>query len=86
MIIADTLSHAHLSEEGEEIPEEELDAQIHMVMEHCVESDEMEEIKAATKDDETLQEVIKYTKEGWPLNPIPTGGLLLEQPPVEILE
>ena len=68
MIIADTLSRAHISEEGEEIPEEELEAQIHMVIKHCVESDEMEEIKAATKDDETLQEVIKYTKEGWPRN------------------
>ena len=31
MIIADTLPHAHLHE-GEEIPEEDLGAQIHMVV------------------------------------------------------
>ena len=66
MIIADTLCSAHLAEVAEEIPEEEMEAQIHMVFEGSAGDDLMEEIKLATLEDPSLQEVIRYTKEGWP--------------------
>ena len=66
MIIADALSRSHLPEEGEEIPEEELNAQIHMIREGRVAKDIMEDIKLATISGRTLREVLKYTKEGWP--------------------
>ena len=54
-ILADTLSHKHLEETTDDIPEE-LTAQLHMVY----------EIKEEKAKDPGLKKVMKYIIEGWP--------------------
>ena len=56
MIFADTLSRAHLKEDGEEINEEELIAQIHMICSNTA-SDEKKNIQEITQKDDVLQQL-----------------------------
>ena len=66
-ILADTLSHAHLEDVTEEIPEEQLVTQVHMVYSNAAATqNKMEEIKMETARDETLMKIKEYIIEGWP--------------------
>ena len=66
-ILADTLSHAHLEETTDDIPEEELTAQVHMVYENApAAKSRLEEIKEETAKDPGLKKVMKCIIEGWP--------------------
>ena len=56
MIFADTLSRAHLKEDGEEINEEEIIAQIHMICSNTA-SDEKKNIQEITQKDDVLQQL-----------------------------
>ena len=58
MILADTLSRVHTEETGEEIPEEELVAQVHMVYDNSYASDQkLVGIKQETTKDPVLSEM-----------------------------
>jgi len=68
-ILADTLSRAHLADTSEEVPEEELVAQVHMVYDNAnVTNPKMDEIKNETQKDDTLMKISKYITKGWPHN------------------
>ena len=68
MNMGDALFRAHLSDVWEEIPEEELNAQMHRISQTWDDDlQDMKCIKTATKDDETLQEIIRYIQDGWPI-------------------
>ena len=67
MLLADTLSRAHLSDIAEEINEEEMTAQIHMVTSSkSIPDKQLVLIKEETKKDEELQRLITYIEMGWP--------------------
>ena len=66
LIIPDTLSRAHLNKIAEEIPEDEINAQIHMVYANCLDVRDLEKIKVATREDKTLSEIKQYILDGWP--------------------
>ena len=66
-ILADTLTCAYLEETTDDIPEEELTAQVHMVYENAPEmKSRFEEIKEETAKDPGLKKVTKCIIEGWP--------------------
>ena len=66
-ILADTLSHAHLEETTDDIPEEELPAQVHMVYENAPAMKSiLQEIKEETAKCPGLKKFTKCIIEGWP--------------------
>ena len=66
-ILADTLSRAHL-ETTEEIAEEELEAQVHIVYENAPATNvKMKEIGEETAKGSSLMEIVRYVIEGWPM-------------------
>ena len=66
-ILADTLSCAHLEEMTDDIPEEELTAQLHMVYENAPATKfRLEKVKEETAKDPGLKKVKKGILEGWP--------------------
>ena len=66
-ILADTLSHVHMEETTDDIPEEELRPQVHMVYENApATKSRSEEIKEETAKDAGLKKVTKPIIEGWP--------------------
>ena len=68
-ILVDTLSRAHLADTSEEVSEEELVAQVHMVYDNAnVTKTKMDEIKNETQKDDTLMKISKYITKGWPHN------------------
>ena len=54
MIFADTLSRAHLKEDGEEINEEETNAQIHMICSNAASDEKTRNIQEMTQKDYVL--------------------------------
>ena len=65
-ILADTLTCAYLEETTDDIPEEELTAQVHMVYENApATKSRLEEIKEETAKDPGLKKVTKCIIEGW---------------------
>ena len=59
-ILADTLSRAHLGDTAEEIPDDNLTAQVHMVYTNAAATEEkMEEIKEETSKDIILANEMK---------------------------
>ena len=69
MLLADTLSRAHLSGTTEEVNEEEMIAHVHMVSSSkSIPDKQMILIKEKTKKDEELQRLITYIEIGWPNN------------------
>ena len=67
MLLADTLSRAHLAETAEEISEDDMQAQIHLVTSNISVSDEqVKQIKNTTSSDESMIKVAQYIKNGWP--------------------
>ena len=68
MLLADTVSRAHLSETAEEIGDEEMVAHIHMSYKSRSVSDErIEDIKRETDKDQYLQKIKTFIQTGWPL-------------------
>ena len=66
-ILADTLSRASLEETTEDIAEEELEAQVHMVYANAPATNEkMKEIQEETAQDSCLMNVARYVTVGWP--------------------
>ena len=66
-ILADTLSRAHLEETTDDIPEEELTAQVHMVYENVpATKPRLEVSKEEIAKDPGLKKVTKCIIEGWP--------------------
>ena len=66
-ILADTLSRTYLEETTDDIPEEELTAQVHMVYENALATkSRLEEIKEETAKDLGLKKITKCIIEGWP--------------------
>ena len=66
-ILVGTLSRAHLKETTENIPGDELTAQVHMVYENApATQSRLEEIKEETAKDPGLKKVRKCMIEGWP--------------------
>ncbi|XP_047122586.1 uncharacterized protein LOC124806064 [Hydra vulgaris] len=62
-----TLSRAHTNETEEEIPEDEMIAQVHMVYANCSSSEEnLKEVKTNTLKNITLNVVANYITNGWP--------------------
>ena len=53
MIFVDTLSRAHLKEDGEEINEEEINAQIHMICSNTASDEKMRKIQEMTQKDDS---------------------------------
>ena len=69
MILADTLSRAHVMDMDEELPEEDGIAQIHMIYANCAATDEkLETIKQETCLDLHLKTLLWYINNGWPRN------------------
>ena len=67
MILADTLSRAHIEETDSEIPEDELVAQVHMIYNSCAATDDkLQEIKQLTSQDPVLSEIANFVIQGWP--------------------
>ena len=65
-ILADTLSRAHLEETTDDIPKEELTAQVHMVYENApATKSRLEEIKEETAKEPGLKKVTECIIEGW---------------------
>ena len=68
-ILPDTLSHAHLQETTDDIPEEELIAHKHLVYENApATKSRSEKIKGETAKDPGLKKVTKCVIKGWPNN------------------
>ena len=66
-ILPDTLSRAHVEETTDDIPEEELTAQVHMVYENApATKSRLEEIKEETAKEPGLKKVAECIIEGWP--------------------
>ena len=66
-ILADTLSRAHLEETTDDMPEEELTAQVHKLYENApATKSRLEEVKGETAKDLGLKKVTKCIIEGWP--------------------
>ena len=72
MVVADTLSRAHLSTDGDESEKElqdELTHYVHSVVDHLpVSDDKLEQIRKEVENDPTMKELIKIIKVGWPEN------------------
>ena len=69
MILADTLSRAHVMDMDEKLPEEDGIAQIHMIYANCAATDEkLETIKQETCLDLHLKTLLWYINNGWPRN------------------
>ena len=66
MIFADTLSRAHLKEDGEEINEEEINAQIHMICSNTASDEKTRKIQEMTQKDDVLQQLKIFITNGWP--------------------
>ena len=65
-IFADTLSRAHLKEDGEEINEEEINAQIHMICSNAASDEKTRKIQEMTQKDDVLQQLKILITNGWP--------------------
>ena len=66
-ILADTLSRAHLEETTDDMPEEELTAQVHKLYENApATKSRLKESKGETAKDLGLKKVTKCIIEGWP--------------------
>ena len=62
----DTLSRAHLEETTDDMPKEEMTAQVHMVYENArTTKSRLEEIKIETAKDPGLKNIMKCIIEGW---------------------
>ena len=57
MVFADTLSRAHLTEDGEEINEEEINAQIHMICSNTASDEKTRKMQEMTQRDKVLQQL-----------------------------
>ena len=66
MIFAYTLSRAHLKEDGEEINEEDINAQIHMICSNTASYEKTRKIQETTQEDDVLQQLKKFITNGWP--------------------
>ena len=67
MLLADTLSRAHVAEYAEEISEEDMRAQVHLVTANISVSDEqLKKIMTESLKDESMVKVSQYIKNGWP--------------------
>ena len=65
--VADTLSRAQLSQTAEEISNEEMRSQIHLIYANLPCSDEiLEEVRQETSQDPVSQQVIRILRRGWP--------------------
>ena len=62
----DTLSRAHLKEDGEEINEEEINAQIHMICSNAASDEKTRKIQEMTQKDDVLQQLKIFITNGWP--------------------
>ena len=66
-ILADTMSKAHLQYTAEEIPEKELNAQIHVIQENAAATKQkLEEIQNEVRKDFTMIRLAEYITRGWP--------------------
>ena len=66
-ILADTMSRADLQETAEEIPENELNAKIHMIQESAAATKQkLEEIRNEVWKDLAMIRLVEYTTRGWP--------------------
>ena len=66
-VVCDTFSRAPLKNDKPEIPADEINSQIHLVISSLLISDtKFEEIVGETVTDETLQCLIKQIRDGWP--------------------
>ena len=64
--MVDTLSRAHLEETTDDMPKEEMTAQVHMVYENArTTKSRLEEIKIETAKDPGLKNIMKCVIEGW---------------------
>ena len=69
VVVADTLSRAFLPNNSPEITEDEMKCHIHVVMQHLPMSPKkMMQYQQETKNDEVLNIVSGYIREGWPLS------------------
>ena len=66
MIFADTLSRAHLKEDGEEINKEETNAQIHIICSNTASDEETRKIQEMTQKDGVRQQLKIFVTNGWP--------------------
>lgn len=67
--VADALSRAYLPETAEEISEEEMKSQVHLIYANLPCSNEtLEEVRHETSRDPTSQKIIKCLQTGWPLS------------------
>ncbi|KAK7912634.1 hypothetical protein WMY93_012845 [Mugilogobius chulae] len=66
MLLADTLSRAYLPECSHKDSVEAEVETVNMVQHLPISSDSLSQIRTATKDDKTLQTVIKMMQQGWP--------------------
>ena len=65
MLFADTLSRAHLKEGGEEIKEEEINAQIHMICSNTESDEKTKNIQEMTQKGNALQQLKIFITNGW---------------------
>ncbi len=67
--VADTLSRAQLAETAEEISEEEMRSQVHLIHSSLPCSNEiLEEVRQETSRDPLLQKIVQVLHKGWPLS------------------
>ena len=67
MILANTLSRAHVAEYAEEISEKDMRVQVHLVTANISVSDEqLKKIMTKSLKDESMMKVSQYIRNGWP--------------------
>ena len=83
MIFVDTLSRAHLKEDGEEINEEEINAQIHMICSNTASDEKTRKIQEMTQKDDVLQQLKIFITNGWPKQKSDLTGEILSYWPFQ---
>ena len=66
MVFADTLSRAHLKENGEEINEREINVQAHKVCSNTASDEKTRKIQEMTQKDDVLKQLKIFITNGWP--------------------
>ena len=77
MIFADTLSRAHLKKVGEEINEEEINAQINMICSNTASDEKTRKIQEMTQKDNVPQQLKIFVTNGWPKQKVDLTGEIL---------
>lgn len=66
MYLADALSRASYDDKNFDLREEDIEAQVNMIMYHNISPKKLEKLQEETTKDPVLQELMSVILEGWP--------------------